>query len=597
MKSSFRVLSIILVQSLFFSMQATAGEFSCPETHPEYNKVISELQSFKKKLSEELKCQEIAVNFEKLTGLLGSSKRSEILSLVSNNTGRSLSADNAKKIQAYAGAVTEEVGTLVSMIGAVANGELSWGEWWSGTDRCSMEEETQLEGIERLTKAAYEATNLISKVAGPYGVPLQVGVNTVYGVVQGLQSYSKRARNIDFDAFEKRQFFESAVCIMSKFDSDVRKLNNPESHLRNLRRARSQALRVVNIVRSECEVCAPVLNAGSEEEAKAQLQSLGVSGSDETYKLSEQAYNSRANLEWIDGEIDKFNEIANFKSGGIGPRELQALKIEINKYVMRTAAPDFLKWYTAKASISNRQLGRVVGSAMQEMRSEIREDGEIFDTSLPQSIEDDFKPTYDSAGRVLSYAISSQNVKNAYIMQAPEISNLYFMKKNRSKLNGFSASYYSLLGEAYDVWKLSDFNIRVVQEYCSFFENSLQYNRSIENKCEATKYLWHGLRTGYQSFYLASLINESLVMDRLGPFDFRLEAYYDFIDRNKNTKLGVLRIAEEGLDFRAVLTADRERRTIDGRFNPYSDEFKSLDWWEGAEHHADDFLDEFHRMN
>ncbi len=588
MKSTF-----LLIILLTFSSWSFAGEYSCPETHPEYNKVLTELQDFQKKLKDELKCQEIAVNFEKLTGLIGAEKRGEILSLVSSNQGQSLSADNAKKIQEYAGSVTEEVGVLVSLIGAAANGELSWWETLTGTDRCSMDEEDQLDGIEQLTKAAYEATNLISKVAGPYGVPLQVGVNTIYGVVQGLQNYSKRARNIDFDPFEKRQFFESAVCIMSKFDSDIRKLNNPEAHLRNLRRARSQASRVVNVVRDQCQDCEEVLDAPSGEEAKAAFQNMTGAGA----LLGEKAYEGRANLEWIDGEIQKFNEIANFKTGGIGPRELQSLKLSINKFILSTAAPDFLKWYGDKASVSNRQLGRKISAAMSEMRSEIRDAGERFDVSLPQTIEDEFAPQHDSLGRVISYSIASQNIKNAYVMQASEISNLFFMINNYDKLDVYSTAYYSRLGEAYDVWKLSDFNIRVIQEYCTFFEETLQYNNSVQNACEARKVVWHSLRAGYQSFYLASLINPENVMKRLGPFDFRLENHYKYIQRFKDSgRAGVLRIAEEGLDFESVLEADRGLRQQDGRWHPYTGEFDGTSWWDGVEGSAEDFLQGFYGL-
>ncbi|MGH1467961.1 MAG: hypothetical protein ACRBBP_03645 [Bdellovibrionales bacterium] len=588
MKSIF--VSIIL---LTFSSWSFAGEYSCPETHPEYNKVLKELQDFQKKLKEELKCQEIAVNFDKLTGLIGADKRGEILSLVSSNEGQALSADNAKKIQEYAGSVTEEVGVLVSLIGAAANGELSWWETLTGTDRCSMDEEDQLDGIEQLTKAAYEATNLISKVAGPYGVPLQVGVSTIYGVVQGLQNYSERARNIDFDPFEKRQFFESAVCIMSKFDSDIRKLNNPEAHLRNLRIARSQASRVVNVVRDQCQDCGGVIDASTEEEAKAAFHSMTGA----TALLGEKAYEGRANLEWIDGEIQKFNEIANFKTGGIGPRELQSLKLSINKFILTTAAPDFLKWYGNKASISNRQLGRKIGSAMSEMRSEIREAGKYFDVSLPQTIEDEFAPQHDSIGRVISYSIASENIKNAYVMQAAEISSLFFMINNSDKLDSYSTAYYSLLGEAYDVWKLSDFNVRVVQEYCSFFEETLQYNNSVQNACEANKVVWHSLRTGYQSFYLASLINPESIMDRLGPFDFRLESHYKYILRFKNSsRSGVLRIAEEGLDFESVLDMDRSVRQKDGRWRPFNEDFDDPAWWEDVEGNAEDFLQGFYNL-
>ncbi len=115
MHQSFQCLiSFIFIVSSYST--SFAGEFSCPETHPEYNKIISELQAFQKKLEEELECQEIAVNFSELTNLLGASKRDTILSLVSNNEGRSLSAENAKQIPDYASSVTEEVGILVSRL-------------------------------------------------------------------------------------------------------------------------------------------------------------------------------------------------------------------------------------------------------------------------------------------------------------------------------------------------------------------------------------------------------------------------------------------------------------------------------------------------
>lgn len=587
---SMKVISLLGILIVTFSTQAFAGEYTCPETHPEYNKVLKELQTFQKKLKEELKCQEISVNFEKLTGLLGEKKRGEILSLVSNNEGRSLSAENAKKIQGYASSVTEEVGVLVSMIGAAASGELTWTEWLVGTDKCSMDEEDELDGIEKLTKAAYEATNLISKVAGPYGVPLQVGVDVAYGVVQGLQNYAKRNRNIDFDSFEKRQFFESVVCIMSKFDSDIRKLNNPAAHLRNLRSAKAQASRVVRVVSSECLDCDEILNADSDKDAMSAFQQVNAASA----SMGEKAYEGRANLEWIEGEIEKFNEIANFKTGGIGPRELQSLKILINKYILNTAAPDFLRWYADKASVSNKQLGRSVNAALHEMRENVIESGNRFSYDLPASIEEELEVDMGTFSGVLAAGVVN-DFRLAYMRHAPELSNLFFMLNNRDLVEKNSSSYYSLLGEAYDIWKLSDFNVRVVQEYCSFFENTLQYNKSVENACESRKFLWHGLRTGYQSFYLASLIHDEPVLRQLGPFDFRLEVHNNFIERFKGVKEGLsLHVAEEGIDIAEVLESDRGIRLKDGRWNPYGDGYTdSLLWWQKTENYADQFLREF----
>ena len=172
---------LFLFLNLFvLNVWAVGGDFSCPETHPEYTKLLSEIKSFQAKLKENLNCQEVAVKFDKITSLLGAEQRQEILSLVAGNSGQSLTVEAAEKIQNYTGAITEEVGVLISLIGSAASGEGSIWDIFTGTNRCELDEADGFDGIERLTKAAYEATNLVSKVAGPYGVPLQIGVSAFY---------------------------------------------------------------------------------------------------------------------------------------------------------------------------------------------------------------------------------------------------------------------------------------------------------------------------------------------------------------------------------------------------------------------------------
>jgi len=552
----------LLVMASTTSAWAINGDFTCPETHPEYSRVLSELESFKDTLKDKLECKEVAVNFDKITNLLSASNRRELLGLVNASDGKPLSAESAKRVQGFASSITEEIGVALSLIGT--NGFMGL---LAGTNKCNLKEKDEFEAIERLTKAAYVATNLVSKVAGPYGVPLQIGASAFYGVVQGLQSYSKRKKHIDFDDFAKREFFEGAVCLMSKFDSDIRKLNNPESHLRHLKSARAEAERVVSALEKQDSQIKIVLERKKE---------------------------SQENLEWIEGEITKFSEIAEFKTGGIGPRELQSLKNTINGFLLGTAAPEFLAWYATRAKLSNRDVVRSTGDTIAALRYDFGQQGSNLDMSLPEEIQIRFpKDRYP-------YGAPFGQTQN-YVMEAPEIANLYFITKNIASLSTGAYSFYSLLGETYDLWKLSDLNVRVAQEYCEFFQKTLQYTGTVKEACEERAYIWHALRTSYQAFYLASLINDNNELSILGPFDFRLDKHKTHIENYNRLRNKPLVLADAGLDFDEVLSRDQVIRIQDGRLRAANENYQPSfsgenDWWFNLEEHADEFIEETQAM-
>jgi len=538
-----------------FQAYAVRGDFTCPETHPEYSKVLSELESFKETLQQNLDCQEVSVNFDKITDLLSPKNRKEIFGLANSTNGKPLSADSAKKIQDFAGSVTSEIATAISLIGT--EGFM----FFAGTNKCNLSEKDEFQAIERLTKAAYVATNLVSKVAGPYGVPLQIGASAFYGVVQGLQSYSKRKRNIDFDKFEKREFYEGAVCLMSKFDSDIRKLNNPEAHLRHLKRARSEALRVVNTL-------------------KKRNSSMTL--------VKEREKASEENLEWIENEIARFSEIAEFKTGGIGPRELQSLKNTINKFLHSTATPAFIEWYSQKARQSLQDTVYKTGETLNFLRRDLQESGLPFDRSLPELLVEQYSKDVYPYG-------APYGVVQSHVQAAPAISNLYFLKNNQESVSGDVYGFNSLLGEVYDTWKLSDLNLRVVQEYCEFFQSSLQYSRAVKKSCEKRDLVWTALRTSYQAFYLADLMNENRDLVVLGPFDFRLEKHAAHIDFYTKLSKEPLVLAAAGLDVDDVLKIDKRVRLRDGRLNAANENsppsFANRDpWWFDIGRNADAFI-------
>jgi hypothetical protein len=553
---SFLIFSILVFSTN--SALAISGDFTCPETHPEYSQVLSELESFKETLKEKLECQEVAVNFDKITNLLSASNRRELMGLVNSSDGKPLSAEAAKKVQNFASSITEEIGIALSLIGTDGFMGLL-----AGTNKCNLKEKDEFEAIERLTKAAYVATNLVSKVAGPYGVPLQIGASAFYGVVQGLQSYSKRKKHIDFDDFAKREFFEGAVCLMSKFDSDIRKLNNPESHLRHLKNARDEARRVVSALERQDTQIKVVL---------------------------ERKIESQENLEWIEGEIARFSEIAEFKTGGIGPRELQSLKNTINSFLLGTAAPEFLSWYATRAKLSNKDFVRSTGETISALRYDFTQQGLNLDRTLPNEVQQRFPRDRYPYGAPYGQTLN-------YVMETPEISNLYFISINMKNLSSDAYSFNSLLGASYDLWKLSDLNVRVAQEYCEFFQKTLQYTGEIKNACLHRSFVWYALRTSYQAFYLANLINDNSDLSVLGPFDFRLDKHKEHIKNYNSLRDMPLVLADAGLDFDEVLDLDKTIRIQDGRLKAANDNsppsFSGQDeWWFSVEEYADQYIEQ-----
>jgi len=554
---SFFVLSFILG----FSFQASAitTEFSCPETHPEYGKVLTELESFKEVLNSKLECKDVVVNFDKITSLLQPKNRKELLAITNGTDGKPLTAESAKRVQDFAGSITEEIATALSLIGS-KGGFLNL---FAGTNKCNLEREDEFQAIERLTKAAYVATNLVSKVAGPYGVPLQVGAETFFGVVKGLQSYSERKRNIDFDDFEKREFFEGAVCLMSKFDSDIRKLNNPESHLRHLKNARAAAQRVVSVL----------------EQQDTQVKDL-----------LERKEAGAANLKWIESEIVRYSEIFEFKSGGIGPPQLQSVKNTINKFLMETAAPDFIDWYATRVKVNNKDVVRKTSETLRVLEEDLEYNGLDYVQVLPAKIEEnlsqnDVHPAY------------THNMRLNYLLEAPAVTSLYFVSTNVKNVSERAFEFNSALGRSYDLWKLSDLNLRVTQEYCEFFQNTANYTSELKDSCEAPAYLTDSLKVSYQSFYLASLINDNPNLEILGPFDFRLENHKRYIMLYTKLLGDSFFLAQEGLDFDDVLRLDKNIRIEDGRLKAANEKFppefsKQSKWWSDVDAYADQFINE-----
>ena len=546
MKFLYLFIVVLYAQSSF----AVGGDFSCPETHSEYTKVLSELKIFKDKLASNLGCKDISVEFDKLTSLLSGDQKVDFKSLVTSGAGGALSAESAEQVQKYASAVTEEVGTLISLIGRAASGEGSFWDIFTGTNKCSLEPEDEFEGIERLTKAAYEATNLVSRVAGPYGVPLQVGASAVYGIVEGLKSYSDRVEHINFDSFEKRQFFESAVCLMSKFDADIRKLNNPKGHLRRLEQARMQAVRVVDTVRVSCEGC---------DNNKMKF-------------ISTQVEKGKKNLKWIDDEIAKFNDIVNSKSGGIGPSELHSVSRKINKFLMGVAAPGFINWYSKKIHRKNKEVVKAVRAAQVSMFYDFKEMNVPWSRVLPREARGD------------------------QVLAVPEVADLYYMNLNYQNFlqipDGaqLSPSFTSLLEEAYGEWKQSSFDIRIIQEYCEFFKKKIQGYHKVQKNCEALRYATEGLRTSYNAFYFADLINKNSQFKHLGPFDFRLDEYIEYIPYYAKLRNGDFIFANAGIDLEAVLGYDRSIRISDGRLDYKNKTIQGGNWWTSLEQNADRFI-------
>ncbi len=556
-------------QNPAYISRAYTPEFQCPETHPEYTRLLKNLREFQAKLKADSECQSLSLDMDKFTNLLGE-KRESFLDTISKNEDGVLSADSAQEIQSYTSEVTEQVSTLISLISNADGGFLF------NRDRCSLSEEDRFSAVQRVTSAAYEASKLISKVAGPYGVPISIAANTAFGVIQGLQNFIKKSEPIDFDQPEKREFFAESLCLFSSFEAEIRKLNNPQGHINSLRTVKENAEKAINQIRYLCPDCNDIfdfefIDTDDEEELdeqNAELKDLVVKVNEATglrTKLGSRSIEAKENLAWVNEELIKFSSILDFPTKGIGPRELQSIKLILSDFLLKTASPGFLNWYLRKSHDSISTTNNYIAGTFNEMIRQLEPTGISIDLLLPENPLSPYGPT-------------------GYHFYDLDIVYLYFINTSVEKYD-YSPSFYSVLIETFEQWKLAEQNAGIVAEYCSFFAKNLFYPRQVQKVCESNSRKDSDSNVAYKAFFLADIFEASKELSVKGPFDFSLSYHIESFPVDLvGVFLNTDRLIEESLSGNSMnLISEKENESSDVYTN----------WQDASEAHVDDLVSIF----
>lgn len=553
-----KILFLIMGLGLYTgaNAQLQLETYKCPKTSEEVNNLLTAVTEMKEAITAQMGCKEVEVNLNSVVGLMQDTRYKDILDLL-NKGGTELEAEQADMVSNYAEELTSTIGAVIA---GVSSGDAGfWSGFFGGNDlSCKLSRKTEMDVIENMALIANNVSDVVSQFMGPYGVPLQVGTRAMQGVIAGLKNFSSYGEKIDFDDFKKRKFFETTVCQLEKLESDIKQLAHPERYLRDLRAGQTAAYnQLKELLVERCKECEILLSNISEVQMNKYIERLPLElrgYADETLML-------KKNIEWIDEKVEGFSTHAQrMQSGGygIGLRELEMNADIIRDYLTKTAAPSFLKWYVRATQEDNYVLRTEMRDTYGIMHERARKLGVEVDTSLTPEIEDQFNFTSEQGVSYTTPMIANQSY--SYMTEAIEIGFAYLIKKNVDKFDEDPRLHSSIMS-SYKKWNVYDLTVAVIAQYCEYYTGVLQYSDQIADICEGRKYTWERLKSAYLSFYFADIMNNSALIAELGPYDFRLTNGYAFIkENNERIEMGVLKLADTGVNLEAVLRTDNAMR-------------------------------------
>ena len=516
--------------------------------------------------------------------------RQDFLNLIFNNEGTTVSVADAQKIQSYTSAVTEEAGVLISMIAEAAQG--SGGLF--NRNECQIETEDEWAATERVTGVLYEAASFISKIAGPYGVPIQIGASIFSGAIEGFVSYRKRSRNIDFyegedGGLSTRQFYENAVCLLEKTNAEAQRILNPNRHLQRLLYVRSNVITEFrSAIPTSCRGCNQIAATLQDRNPIDRLDAIIQDKARQNQSFSpiedivlNLAVEEAVNIDWLNGEIEKFRSLANNNSNGIGAAEVIANLELVKDFLYETVTDDFLKYYQSRYRQASTDLNRQVRYLIRVFDDELEVINERIDYNvLPEGYRDyvlqdlgydpEDEDNQGGAYRPFDYEMLVTGELMAFQTSYPSVFSLYLINNKASLLSRYTPYAISMTLDSIRKWQEKDLNLRVVTEYCDFFERVLQVNRPVQRLCDSLNTKEAQLGVSYLAFSFAELLGgeqRGLVEDRDGPIDFNLDDRFDVIKELRLEVRVPTIFADLSTDFEALIEREEEFRIFDGGVN------------------------------
>ena len=587
------LLSLMISQTVFAEGETILyqPDVKCPQTHEEVKSLLSDIHALKQKF-QSFECNEITSRFDNIEKILGS--RDEFLGLIFDNEGKTVSAENAEKIQQYSSALTQEAGTLISLISQASTpgGFLSLG---GGDNACQINQEDKWEGTARVMGALYEGVSFISKVAGPYGVPLQIGAEIINGAVLGLAAFEKSSRRIDFSegvnedddedgGFFKRQLYENSVCLLVKTNAEAQRILNPQRHLQQLSYVKSKVNDNLDRLFRTCSGCAQIMSAQNTDEAAGLYEQYTNSlDSSDAYtsnrrELYDLALSESSNMAWLDGEVSRYRNIVQSNSSGIGPSEALSDLEQVKKFLYETATKEFLKYYVERLKVyeneSNYSVSRLVRTFDRQELAAI--DERIDHSAVPNGYKEALAEmlganlNYDDTTNYYAqnFDFVVRNYVQTFQFDYPSVYNLFLITNKSKYLNEYSSLASSQIIDSIRQWQKADLTQKLVNEYCSFFFNLSEhrYTISIKNICESDHFIQARLSASYVAFYFAELLSgpkRTYVESTWGPIDFNLESKLQTLTALDNLKNESTIFAELGVNFERLIREEKELEIFD----------------------------------
>lgn len=561
-------------------------DVKCPQTHEEVKSLLTDINALKQKF-QAFECSEITSRFDNIEEILAG--RSEFLELIFSNEGKTVSAENAEKIQQYSSKLTQEAGTLISLISQASTpgGLLSIG---GGGNSCQIDKEDKWEGTARVMGALYEGVSFVSKVAGPYGVPLQIGAEIINGAVLGLAAFEKSSRRIDFSegvnddddedgGLFKRQLYENSVCLLVKTNAEAQRILNPQRHLQQLSYVRSKVNENLNRVFRGCQGCSEIMSVKDFDVAQSLFDKFTKnsasdinSNSVDREKLYSLALNESKNMAWLDSEISRYKNIVQSNSSGIGPSEALSDLEQVKKFLYETATQEFLQYYVGRLSVykseSNHSISRLVRTFDDQELSLI--DEKINYTAMPKGYKEALAKAYgldfvdpDDQFSANNFNFVVRNAIQTFQYDYPSVYNLFLITNKSKFLNEYSRRTSSQIIDSIRQWQKVDLTQKLVNEYCSFFFNLSEhsYTISIKRICESAGFIQARLSASYVAFYFAELLSgakRNYVESSWGPIDFNLEDKLQTLKALDNLKNESSLFADLGLDFEKLIKEEKD---------------------------------------
>jgi hypothetical protein len=309
------------------------------------------------------------------------------------------------------------------------------------------------------------------------------------------------------------------------------------------------------------------------------------------------AVEEAVNIDWLNEEIETFRSLANNNANGIGAAEVISNLETVKDFLYETVTEDFFEYYQSRYRVASRELNSQVRFLGRVFDDELELIGERIDYSVfPEGYRNYVLQDLGFEEAVLEETDTYMQFQYDQIvlgeamgfeMAYPSVYTLFFINNKAKLLSRYSPYAISMTLDSIRKWQEKDLNLRVITEYCDFFERVLQVNRPVQRICEAERTKESQLGVSYLAFSFAELLGSeqrNLIEDRDGPIDFNLEERFEVIkDLRLDVRTSTL-FADLSLDFETLIEREQEFRIFDDNisFLPERGNESFTNWHEAA---------------